>query len=80
MGKEELERLYGRILSEGQVHLPVRLFARDMVNAGFPVVRYEIRWTPEQVRPLGTSFLPLSLLRSPSCSSGAKIELTWCGA
>ncbi|KAI0717067.1 carboxylesterase [Earliella scabrosa] len=53
MGKEELERLYGRILSEGQVHLPVRLFARDMVNAGFPVVRYEIRWTPEQVRPLG---------------------------
>ena len=54
MGKEELERLYGRVLSEGQVHLPVRLFARDMVNAGFPVVRYEIRWTPEQVRPFGT--------------------------
>ncbi|RPD60223.1 carboxylesterase [Lentinus tigrinus ALCF2SS1-7] len=53
MTQEELEKLFGEVLSEGQVHLPVRLFARDMVEAGFPVVRYEIRWTPEQVRPLG---------------------------
>lgn len=50
---EQFERLMGRILSEGQVHLPVRLLTRDLLNAGFPVLRYEIRWTPEQVRPLG---------------------------
>lgn len=47
-------RLLGNILSDGQVHLPVRLLARDLTNAGFPVLRYEIRWTPEQVRPFGT--------------------------
>ncbi|KAI0628606.1 carboxylesterase [Trametes polyzona] len=50
---EEVKRLFGRLLAEGQVHLPVRLLARDLVNAGFPVVRYEIAWTPEQVRPFG---------------------------
>ncbi|KAH9916951.1 carboxylesterase [Epithele typhae] len=50
---EEAARAFGEVLSEGQVHLPVRLFARDMLAAGFPVVRYEIRWTPEQLRPLG---------------------------
>ncbi|KAI0754151.1 carboxylesterase [Daedaleopsis nitida] len=53
MSKEELVRLFGDMSSAGQVHLPVRLFARDMVNAGFPIVRYEIRWTPEQLRPFG---------------------------
>jgi len=52
-GEEEFVKLFGEVLSEGQVHLPVRLLARDLVNAGFPVLRYEIRWTPEQVRPLG---------------------------
>ncbi|KAI0760613.1 carboxylesterase [Fomes fomentarius] len=51
--QEELERLFGQLLAEGQVHLPVRLFARDMLAAGYPLVRYEIRWTPEQLRPLG---------------------------
>lgn len=51
--EEEYQKIFGMVLSEGQVHLPVRLFARDMAEAGFPVVRYEIRWTPEQVRPLG---------------------------
>ncbi|TBU43885.1 carboxylesterase [Dichomitus squalens] len=50
---EELEGLFGKVLSEGQVHLPVRLFARDMLAAGFPVLRYEIGWTPEQLRPFG---------------------------
>ena len=33
--------------------LPVRIFARDMLNARFPVLRYEIRWTPEQNRTAG---------------------------
>ena len=51
---EELERLLGEVVSEGQVYLPVRLFARDMLAAGYPLVRYEIRWTPEQLRKLGT--------------------------
>ncbi|KAF8836936.1 alpha/beta-hydrolase [Paxillus ammoniavirescens] len=50
---DEAERLIGEILSDGQVHVPVRLFMRDFQNAGFPVFRYEIRWTPEQLRPKG---------------------------
>lgn len=50
---EEYQKLLGEILCDGQVHLPVRLLARDLVNAGFPVLRYEIRWTPEQLRPFG---------------------------
>ncbi|KAI0084081.1 carboxylesterase [Irpex rosettiformis] len=49
----EYKKLLGRVLSDGQVHLPVRLLARDLVEAGFPVLRYEIRWTPEQGRPFG---------------------------
>ena len=50
---EAAAKLYGDIMSCGQVHLPVRMFARDMEMNGFPVIRYEIRWTPEQYRPLG---------------------------
>ncbi|KAJ8494392.1 hypothetical protein ONZ45_g13252 [Pleurotus djamor] len=45
---EEAQRLFGEILSNLQVHLPVRIFARDFTKAGFPILRYEIRWTPEQ--------------------------------
>ncbi|KAH8115897.1 carboxylesterase [Phellopilus nigrolimitatus] len=41
---------FGTVLSDGQVHLPVRMLARDLLASGFPVLRYEIRWTPEQVR------------------------------
>lgn len=59
--EEELMKLFGEMLSEGQVHLPVRLLARDLKQAGFPVCRYEIRWTPEQVRPKGK----VVLLRQP---------------
>ncbi|KAE9397935.1 carboxylesterase [Gymnopus androsaceus JB14] len=50
---EECARLFGDILSDWQVHLPVRLLARDLHQAGFPVLRYEIAWTPEQLRPEG---------------------------
>jgi hypothetical protein len=49
-GSGEAKRLYGKILSCGQVHLPVRLLARDLQKAGFPVLRYEIGWAPEQSR------------------------------
>ncbi|KAL5476704.1 hypothetical protein ACEPAI_2890 [Sanghuangporus weigelae] len=48
--QEECFERFGRVLSDGQVHLPVRLLARDLIASGFPVLRYEIRWTPEQVR------------------------------
>lgn len=49
----EFERLFGEMLSEGQVYLPVRLLVRDLRAASLPFVRYQIQWTPEQVRPLG---------------------------
>ena len=49
-------KLFGEILSCGQIHLPVRIFAKDMVACGFPVLRYEIRWTPEQSRIAGKSW------------------------
>ncbi|KAJ7493353.1 Alpha/Beta hydrolase protein [Mycena galericulata] len=47
------QRLFGEILSDSQVHLPIRILIRDLHEAGFPVLRYEIRWTPEQIRPEG---------------------------
>ncbi len=49
---EECVRFFGRIASDMQVHVPVRMFARDLIKSGFPVLRYSIRWTPEQVREL----------------------------
>ncbi|RDB18578.1 hypothetical protein Hypma_000327 [Hypsizygus marmoreus] len=50
---EEAQKKYGEILSCGQVYLPVRLLARDLLEAGFPVLRYTIQWTPEQSRVKG---------------------------
>ncbi|KAF8888117.1 carboxylesterase [Infundibulicybe gibba] len=50
---EQAQELFGEILSAAQVHLPVRLLARDLSAAGFPVTRYQIRWTPEQNRTKG---------------------------
>ncbi|KIJ62159.1 hypothetical protein HYDPIDRAFT_136701 [Hydnomerulius pinastri MD-312] len=50
---EEAARLFGEILSDGQVHLPARLLMRDLQAVDFPVLRYEMRWTPEQLRPKG---------------------------
>ncbi|KAF9528954.1 carboxylesterase [Crepidotus variabilis] len=52
-GSQEATRRYGDIMSCGQVHLPARLLARDLAAASFPVLRYEVRWTPEQLRPHG---------------------------
>lgn len=52
-GKDEQKRavrLMGRALSDGQVYLPVRLLHRDLAKAGIPVLRYDIRWTPEHLR------------------------------
>lgn len=50
---EESIRSYGEIMSCGQVYLPGRLLAKDLEMQGFPILRYEIRWTPERYRPLG---------------------------
>jgi len=41
------------VLSDGQVHLPTRLLARDLASHGMPVVRYEIHWTPPALRTQG---------------------------
>lgn len=49
---EECTKRFGEVLSAGQVHLPVRLLARDLIQNSFPVLRYEIRWTPERSRIL----------------------------
>lgn len=50
---KDFMRLFGEISSAAQVHCPVRILARDLTNAEYPVLRYEIAWTPEQVRPEG---------------------------
>ncbi len=52
-GEQESARFYGEIMSLGQVYLPARLFAQEMMSHGFPVLRYEIGWSPEQHRPYG---------------------------
>jgi hypothetical protein len=54
---EELEKLFGVILGIAQVHLPVRLLHRDLLQAGYPTFRYTIQWTPEQARPNGNELI-----------------------
>ncbi|GLB41542.1 putative carboxylesterase family protein [Lyophyllum shimeji] len=49
-GSDVVQKLFGEILSCGQVHLPIRLLVEDLHAAGFPVFRYSIEWTPEQNR------------------------------
>lgn len=50
---KKIEKLFGVILSAAQVHLPARLLHRDLLQGGYPVLRYTIKWTPEQARPNG---------------------------
>lgn len=50
---EESQRLFGEVLSDSQVYLPGRILVRDLHDAGFPVLRYDIRWAPEKFRPGG---------------------------
>ena len=47
--QQECFRRFGQVLSDCQVHLPVRLLARDLAAGNFPVLRYEIRWAAEAV-------------------------------
>ncbi|KAJ7156911.1 Alpha/Beta hydrolase protein, partial [Mycena crocata] len=76
------QKLFGEILSDSQVHLPVRIFVRDLHEAGFPVLRYEIRWTPEQLRTDGYvthgSDRALWAFRVPSLTANQiEIARTW---
>ncbi|KAK0207452.1 hypothetical protein IW262DRAFT_1302783 [Armillaria fumosa] len=51
---EECAKMFGKMTSDYQVHLPpVRILARDLHDAAVPVLRYEIRWMPEQNRKDG---------------------------
>ncbi|KAJ3539758.1 hypothetical protein NMY22_g4591 [Coprinellus aureogranulatus] len=74
---EDVERRFGELLSLLQVHLPVRILARDLAASGFPVLRYQIRWTPEQGRPLGYvthgTDRPLWALRLPSLTEKQQV-------
>ncbi|KAK4689641.1 hypothetical protein P7C73_g460, partial [Tremellales sp. Uapishka_1] len=45
----ECDRLQGRILADGQVHLPARLLAKDLVAGGMPVVRYAVEFVAEKL-------------------------------
>ncbi|KAK0240977.1 Alpha/Beta hydrolase protein [Armillaria nabsnona] len=79
---EECAKMFGRMTSDYQVHLPVRILARDLHDAGFPVLRYEIQWTPEQNRTSGYvthgTDTYLWHLRLPSLEpSQAKIARAW---
>ncbi|KLO10861.1 carboxylesterase [Schizopora paradoxa] len=49
---EKCVEFFGRVAADMQVHVPVRMFARDLERSGFPVLRYSIRWTPEQIREM----------------------------
>lgn len=47
--KDEITKYMGTALSDAQVYVPLRILARDLANAGFPMLRYEIGWVPEQL-------------------------------
>ncbi|KZS96572.1 carboxylesterase [Sistotremastrum niveocremeum HHB9708] len=49
----DARKLYGQIMADYQVHIPVRVLHRDLIRSGMPVLRYEIEWVPEQIRPHG---------------------------
>jgi hypothetical protein len=60
--EEEISRLFGEVLSAGQIYLPTRILVRDLLKHKFPALRYEIKWTPEEARPLGMTLLTLTNL------------------
>ncbi|KAH9836084.1 carboxylesterase [Rhodofomes roseus] len=45
----QITKFMGTALSDAQVYIPLRILARDLANAGYPVLRYEIGWVPEQL-------------------------------
>ncbi|THV08674.1 carboxylesterase [Dendrothele bispora CBS 962.96] len=79
--EEESKRLFGEILSDWQVHFPARLLARDLYNAGYPVLRYEVRWVPDEARPEGyvthASDTPVWHFRIPTLESDQPVAKNW---
>ncbi|BEJ15358.1 hypothetical protein CspHIS471_0411250 [Cutaneotrichosporon sp. HIS471] len=72
----------GRVLADGQVHLPVRLLARDLAAAGLPVVRYTIEMVVQALGTKGSiphgSDLPIQHLRlSAMADEEARLALEW---
>jgi hypothetical protein len=65
--QEECFKRFGEALSAGQVHVPVRVLARDLKAANYPVLRYAIHWTPPSVRTLAKGTLE-TLLCCVLCS------------
>lgn len=70
--QEETKELFGRILSSALVHIPARLLHQHLLAAGFPVMRYIIEWTPEQLRPDGMLFI----LQKVTLNSSMSIQVT----
>ncbi|KLT38952.1 alpha/beta-hydrolase [Cutaneotrichosporon oleaginosum] len=72
----------GRVLADGQVHLPVRLLARDLAAAGLPVVRYTIEMVVAALSTGGNvthgSDMPIQHLRLSAMSEDeARLALEW---
>ncbi len=59
--EEDIQRFYGDVFSDWQVYLPVRILARDLLNSGYPVLRYQIQWVPEQCKTDGMSWYHCSV-------------------
>jgi len=50
---EAARAVLGQAFSCVLTHFPIRLLHRDLLEADFPVIRYRIEWTPEQLCPNG---------------------------
>ncbi|WVQ79768.1 hypothetical protein IAT38_001868 [Cryptococcus sp. DSM 104549] len=86
---EQLDDLLGRILADGQVHLPVRLLAKDLAAHSFPVVRYAIEYAPAAITSasggkithgsdLGIHHLRLSILTGEETTAALRFnEQLW---
>ncbi|ODN92138.1 hypothetical protein L198_05811 [Cryptococcus wingfieldii CBS 7118] len=48
---QQLDDRLGRVLADGQVHLPVRLLTKDLTAHSFPAVRYAIEFVPVSQGP-----------------------------
>ena len=68
---EECDKRLADVLAAGQVHLPIRILARDLINASFPVVRYTFEKAPVALNLPGRSCFGIlySLTISPRQSA-----------
>ncbi|BEI92325.1 uncharacterized protein CcaverHIS019_0411450 [Cutaneotrichosporon cavernicola] len=82
MSEDACQARMGRVLADGQVHLPVRLLARDLAATGLPVVRYTIEMVVQALGTRGSiphgSDLPIQHLRlSAMTEDEARLALEW---